>query len=65
MVADAILRLDPVNPQVAARLATAFRSCKLLNAQRKAAAEGELRRVLEVPSLSRDVYEIVSKILNG
>jgi aminopeptidase N len=65
LVADAILTLDPLNPQVASRIATSFRSCKLLNASRKSAAEGELRRVLAAPSLSRDVFEIVSKIVNG
>jgi aminopeptidase N len=65
LVADAILTLDRLNPQVASRIATSFRSCKLLNASRKSAAEGELRRVLAEPSLSRDVFEIVSKIVNG
>ncbi|MFN4142290.1 aminopeptidase N [Aestuariivirga sp.] len=62
VVADAILRLDAVNPQVAARIATGFRSCKVLNSIRKSAAEAELNRILAEPSLSRDVFEIVSKI---
>ncbi len=65
VVADAILRLDAVNPQVASRLATGFRSCKLLNTSRKTAAQTELERILAEPSLSRDVYEIVSKIARG
>ena len=65
LAADAILRLDPLNPQVASRVATSFRSCKLLNANRKSAVEAELRRILAEPTLSRDVYEIVSKILEG
>ena len=62
VIADAILKLNPINPQVAARLATGFRSCKLLNSSRKTAAQAELERILAEPSLSRDVYEIVSKI---
>ena len=62
VIADAILKLDPMNPQVASRLATGFRSCKLLNSSRKSAAQAELERILAEPSLSRDVYEIVSKI---
>uniref|UniRef100_UPI003593CEBE aminopeptidase N C-terminal domain-containing protein n=1 Tax=Aestuariivirga sp. TaxID=2650926 RepID=UPI003593CEBE len=62
VVADAILRLDQINPQVAARIATGFRSCKVLNSIRKSAAEAELNRVLAEPSLSRDVFEIVSRI---
>ena len=62
VIADAILKIDPMNPQVASRLATSFRSCKLLNSSRKLAAQAELERILAEPSLSRDVYEIVSKI---
>jgi aminopeptidase N len=62
VVADAILTLDPINPQVASRIATGFRSCRLLETGRKARAQAELNRVLAEPSLSRDVYEIMSKI---
>ena len=65
VVADAVLRLDSINPQVAARLATGFRSCKVLNEKRKAAAEQELKRILAEPKLSRDVFEIVSRILRA
>ena len=65
VIADAILKLDPMNPQVASRLATGFRSCKLLNSSRKSAAQAELERILAEPTLSRDVYEIVSKIANS
>ena len=65
LVADAILTLDPINPQVASRVATGFRSSRLLNAPRRAAAAGELNRVLAQASLSPDVYEIVSKIAHA
>jgi aminopeptidase N len=65
VVADAVIRLDGINPQVASRIATGFRSCRLLNEARRTAAVRELNRVLAEPSLSRDVYEIVSKIANG
>ncbi|MFO1122539.1 MAG: aminopeptidase N [Hyphomicrobiales bacterium] len=62
VVADAILRLDGINPQVAARIATGFRSCRLLEPVRREAAQAALRRVLDQPSLSPDVFEIVSRI---
>ena len=65
VVADAIIRLDGINPQVASRLATGFRSCKLLNSSRKSAALAELERILAAPSLSANVYEIVSKTARG
>jgi aminopeptidase N len=63
IVADTIISLDPLNPQVAARLTTAFRSWQMLEADRRALAEAALRRILETPRLSRDTFEIVSKSL--
>jgi aminopeptidase N len=64
-VADAIIRLNDINPQVAARLATGFRSCRVPDANRRGAAEAALDRVLQQPKLSRDVFEIVSRIRRG
>jgi aminopeptidase N len=62
-VADFVLALDPKNPQVAARLMGAFRSWRALEAGRRSRAEAVLRRVAAVPSLSRDVTDIVSRTL--
>ena len=65
VVADAIVTLDRVNPQVAARIATGFRSCRVLEHRRRTAAEAALNRVLAEPSLSRDSYEIISRIVRA
>ena len=65
VVADAVIKLDGFNPQVAARMATGFRSCQILDAPRRTAANRELRRILAAPNLSRDTFEIVSRIANG
>jgi aminopeptidase N len=62
-VADAVLTLDPKNPQVAARLMGAFRSWRALEAGRRARAEATLRRVAASPTLSRDVNDIVARTL--
>jgi aminopeptidase N len=62
-VADAVLELDPKNPQVAARLMGAFRSWRALEAHRRARAEATLRRVAAAPALSRDVHDIVARTL--
>jgi aminopeptidase N len=62
-VADQVLTLDPKNPQVAARLATAFRSWRALEPARKAKAEAALRRIAAAPSLSADVKDIVTRAL--
>ncbi|HEV2624719.1 MAG TPA: aminopeptidase N [Xanthobacteraceae bacterium] len=62
-VADFVLELDPKNPQVAARLMSAFRSWRTLEAQRRGHAEAVLRRVAAKPALSRDVHDIVARTL--
>ena len=62
-IADAVLALDPKNPQVAARLTGAFRSWRALETKRRARAEATLRRVAAVPALSRDVHDIVARTL--
>jgi aminopeptidase N len=62
-VADKVLALDGTNPQVAARLASAFRSWRALEEVRRAHAEAALRRIAAAPSLSRDVADIVQRAL--
>jgi aminopeptidase N len=60
--ADIMLALDAMNPQVAARLMTAFRSWRALEPERRDRAEAELKRVAAAP-LSRDVHDIVVRTL--
>ena len=65
LLADGILKLNGINPQVAARMATSFRTWRLFEAVRRGHAEAQLRRILVAPALSRDVYEIISRTLSG
>jgi aminopeptidase N len=65
ILADIVIALDPLNPQVAARLATAFRSWQMFEPGRRAHSEASLKRILAVPRLSRDTFEIVSKSLGA
>ncbi len=65
VVADAIIRLNGINPQVAARMATGFRSWRQFDAARRTAAEFQMRRILESGALSRDVLEIITRTLTG
>jgi aminopeptidase N len=62
-IADTILALDPKNPQLAARLATAFRIWRTLEAGRRAKAEAALTRIKSTPNLSRDLSDIVERAL--
>jgi aminopeptidase N len=61
--ADTVLALDALNPQVAARLMTAFRSWRSLEPERRDRAEATLKRVASAPSLSRDLHDIVTRTL--
>ncbi len=63
-IADSVIALDPKNPQVAARLATTFRTWRTMTADRQAKAERALGRIKAAPSLSRDVSEIVERALD-
>jgi aminopeptidase N len=62
-VADAVLDLDARNPQVAARMMTAFRSWRALEPARRELAEAELRRVGAATPLSNDLRDIVERSL--
>jgi aminopeptidase N len=62
-VADTVLTLDPKNPQVSARLATAFRAWRTLESGRRAKAEAALNRIKTAPGLSRDLSDIVERAL--
>ena len=58
-----VLALDANNPQVAARLATAFRSWRTLEPVRRARAEAALRKIAAQDRLSRDVRDIAQRAL--
>jgi aminopeptidase N len=63
LMADAVIKLNTINPQVAARMAGTFRSWHLYNAPRRAKAAAEMERILAVSALSKDVFEIISRTL--
>jgi aminopeptidase N len=63
LVADRVLELDTFNPQMAARILSAFRGWRMLEPKRRAAAKRTLQRVAKTKPLSNDVFEIVSKML--
>jgi aminopeptidase N len=62
-IVDTVLALDPKNAQLAARLLAALKSWRVFEPVRRSRAEAALRRVSNVPSLSRDVSDIVSRAL--
>jgi aminopeptidase N len=62
-VADTVLVLDQKNPQLAARLATAFRTWRTLEQGRRSKAETALNRIKAASNLSRDLADIVERAL--
>ena len=62
-LADRVLELDPINPQVAARLVGQLARWRRYEPGRQEKMKTELRRIFDENDLSPDVYEIVSKAL--
>lgn len=62
---DAIIELNSINPQIAARLVTPLREWKRYTPALQAQMKAALQAVLDTPNLSGDVFEVVSKSLNG
>jgi aminopeptidase N len=62
-VADQVISLNSLNPQVAARMARSFDRWKRFDAERQAHARRALVRIRDTDRLSKDVAEIVDKAL--
>lgn len=59
---DMLIKMDKINPQIAARLATPFTRWQRLNVTRQALMKQQLKRLAAV-ELSRDLRELVLKSL--
>ncbi len=64
-VADWLIRLDPLNPQTAARMSTAFETWPRYDKDRQDLIRAELRRIQAVPGLSRDLGEMAARMAAG
>ncbi len=62
-LADRIIELDRLNPQIASRLVGPLTKWKRLAAQNSQAMKSALERINNSGQLSKDVYEVVSKSL--
>jgi aminopeptidase N len=60
-LADQVIALDPLNPQVAARMARGFDRWRKFDAGRQLHARSALERIRNTAGLSKDVSEIVTK----
>jgi aminopeptidase N len=62
-VSQIVRQVDGSNPQLAARLATAFGSWRMMEQSRRSRAEAALRAIAKNSNLSRDVADIVQRSL--
>ncbi|WP_170516433.1 aminopeptidase N [Ruegeria atlantica] len=65
LLADWLIRLDPVNPQTTARMCSAFQTWKRYDTDRQDLMKVQLTRIADTPNLSRDTTEMVSRILGA
>ncbi|MGV6859078.1 MAG: aminopeptidase N [bacterium] len=63
-VADIILQLDALNPQVASRMSKIFTRWKRYDSSRQALMKAQLERIHQHEGLSRDVFEVVDRSLS-
>jgi len=62
---DIIEKLDPINPQIAARLVQSLGRWKYYDPTRQQLMKQTLQRIIGRPNLSENTYEIVSKSLKS
>ncbi|MFZ5615990.1 MAG: aminopeptidase N [Pseudomonadota bacterium] len=62
-LADQLLAIDRINPQLAARLTTSLESWRRLEPARRRHVEAALRRVIAAPNLSSNLYEMASRLV--
>ena len=63
MLGRYVEKLDSANPQIASRLLSPMTRWKRYDETSQAMMKAELERLMRLPQLSRDVYELVSKSL--
>ena len=61
---DWVLELNEANPQVASRMASIFNDWRRYDDARQSLIQAQLERIAASSSLSKDVYEIVSRSLS-
>ncbi len=63
ILADWLIRLDPVNPQTAAKMSTAFETWARYDADRQGMIRENLNRIAATKGLSRHLGEMVARML--
>jgi aminopeptidase N len=64
-VADKIIEIDKINPQMASNLCSSFKIYDKMNKENQKLMKRELLRVVSTHSLSKNSFEIIDKILKS
>ena len=62
-LADAILELNAINPQVASRMVTPLTVWRKVEPSRQTLMKAQLQRIIDTKDISNDVFELASKSL--
>ncbi|MDA8768283.1 aminopeptidase N [Planktomarina temperata] len=65
LVADQLIALDDINPQLCARMTTVFETWRRYDGARQALMRAALSRLAAKPNLSRDTKEMVTRLLDA
>ena len=65
MMTDWIIKLDQINPQLAARSCGVFETLGQFDTQRQSMIRANLKRILDSQGLSRDSTEMATRMLNA
>ena len=63
LMADWLIKLDPLNPQTAARMSGAYETWARYDAGRQALIKGQLARIAAAPGISRNLAEMVARMI--
>ena len=65
LLADWLIKLDPLNPQTTARMCSAFQSWRRYDENRQRLMKSAMDRIIKTEGLSADTSEMIGRILNG
>ncbi len=63
LLADQVIALNSLNPQVASRMVSALTQWRRFDKQRQGLMKQQLERIINTENVSKDVFEIASKSL--
>lgn len=64
LIGEVVRQLDPINPQVAARMAGAFETWRRYDSTRQQRMRGELQKILGLEGISSNLFEVTGKLLD-